>query len=577
MALFVSPLRGIRNRPLRAVVVSERAVPGARLVGIGPDGQHTLTVVARGGPPYWWFAEVKTPKPGRHRFALLSSSNEVMACGHRRVEVKRGDPPVLPAEVNWKVRGSWTRLRENLYSAWVEKLFDAPPDQRPSWTPLHKVLRDPDRNFLYNHLGANEDGPGRKDVVVSKPDCADLPYFLRAYFAWKMRLPFGYRHCDRGSSARPARCRKLRTNLSEAPLDEDTASPARRFSLFLRRKVSYVHSGSGRTGPNDDETDMYPLALTRADLRPGSIYVDPYGHLLVVSRWVNQDKEKSGALFAVDGHPDLSVGRKRFWRGAFLFSADTTGGAGGFKAFRPLVLKDGDVVPLSNEEIAKSPQYGNYSKQQYKNGNDGFYDRIDALINPKPLSPKQAMARLLGALYELVLERVDSVAAGEIYMAKTRYKTMKMPSGPRIFETRGPWEDFSTPARDFRLLIAIDQVTGFPAKVQRMPDRFTLSTGKDAAAVRTELEQQIKAFAVAHAFTYTRSDGKPHTLTLAQLLERQKELEVAYNPNDCVEIRWVAKGDEEMATCKRRAPNDQRESMAKYRSWFATRNRPPIR
>ena len=34
--------------------------------------------------------------------------------------------------------------------------------------------------------------------MIIRPDCADLPYFLRAYFAFKMGLPYGYSKCSRG-------------------------------------------------------------------------------------------------------------------------------------------------------------------------------------------------------------------------------------------------------------------------------------------------------------------------------------------------------------------------------------------
>jgi hypothetical protein len=40
-----------------------------------------------------------------------------------------------------------------------------------------------------------------------------------------------------------------------------------------------------------------------------------------------------------------------------------------------------------------------------------------------------------------------------------------MPDGAAIFETSGAWEDFSTPSRDLRLLIAIDVVQDFPDRV----------------------------------------------------------------------------------------------------------------
>ena len=37
----------------------------------------------------------------------------------------------------------------------------------------------------------------QKETII-QPDCADVPYFLRAYFAFKMGLPFGYAKCTRG-------------------------------------------------------------------------------------------------------------------------------------------------------------------------------------------------------------------------------------------------------------------------------------------------------------------------------------------------------------------------------------------
>ncbi len=575
LAMLVSPERPLKGKPMRVLAVSNDPRPGALLVGDGPAGRHKLKVLSRSGPPYWWFAELKAPARGRHRFVLANPDGKVLACRRPRVEARAGKGPETPADGVWPIKRRWNWVTEAVYSAWIEKLFDAPPTERPGWTPLHKATRDPARNFLYNHLGAKEDGPKARKAVVLRPDCADLPYFLRGYFAWKMRLPFGYRHCDRGSSKRATRCGELRHIISERSPAQG-ADPARRFSQYMRRKVSYVHSGSGRTAPDDNESDLYPLKLTRRNLRPGTVYVDPYGHLLVVSRWINQQGDKSGQLFAVDGHPDLSVGRKRFWRGAFLFSDNVKGTAGGFKAFRPLVKREGSLVPLTNEELNADKNYGNQSDEQYRLGIDGFYDRMDRVINPKPLSPLAAHKELLKALFELIMERVDSVAAGEKYMKSVSYRTMKMPRGPRIFETSGPWEDFSTPARDFRLLIAMDEVTRFPDKVVSHPDRFAMPAGTTPQQARLDLLAQHKSFTAAHSFTYVMSDGASRTLTMAQLLGRQKEMELAYNPNDCVELRWAAKG-EELKTCKRHAPSEQRNLMMKYRPWFAKRYRPPIR
>ena len=100
------------------------------------------------------------------------------------------------------MRNSWNSTNEALFSAWIEKLFDAPPDQDLSWKVWHEVLRDRSRNFLFNYLGRDEDNT----QTGLRPDCADFVYFLRAYFAFKMGLPFGYSNCSRGFGGKPPKC-----------------------------------------------------------------------------------------------------------------------------------------------------------------------------------------------------------------------------------------------------------------------------------------------------------------------------------------------------------------------------------
>jgi hypothetical protein len=51
---------------------------------------------------------------------------------------------------------------------------------------------------------------------------------------------------------------------------------------------------------------------------------------------------------------------------------------------------------------------------------------------------------------------------------------------------------------------------------------------------------------------------------------------MAYNPNDCVEVRWAApEGSDEVRPCHRHAPEDQRTRMTQYRAWFREARRPP--
>ena len=77
-------------------------------------------------------------------------------------------------------------------------------------------------------------------------------------------------------------------------------------------------------------------------------------------------------------------------------------------------------------------------------------------------------------------------------------------------------------------------------------------------------------------FVYERSDGSSFSLSLADVMARAVDLEVAYDPNDCIEVRWGAPaGSAEAATCARRAPGAQAARMRRYRAWFHERRRPP--
>ena len=138
-----------------------------------------------------------------------------------------------------------------------------------------------------------------------------------------------------------------------------------------------------------------------------------------------------------------------------------------------------------------------------------------------------------------------------------------MPDGAAIFETIGGWEDFSTPSRDLRLLIAIDVVRDFPDRVARRPERYAMPKGKSVADVKAELQRVLVSELATRKFSYRRSDGSAWTLTLRDVIDRAVDLEMAYNPNDCVELRWGApEGSAEASTCKRHASRAQRTKMS---------------
>ena len=621
LAVLSSPMTPWKGAPLRVMVAAEKPFEGV-LSLIAPDGKVAATSRERlGGPPYSWFAEVASPAVGTWH-ATLTRDNAPAECRTitRDITVRKdaGAPPRATAGTVWPIRGAWNRAMENLYSAWIEKLFDAPLDATLSWPALHEVLRDQSRNFLFNHLGLREDSM----KLIIRPDCADLPYFLRAYFAFKMGLPYGYAKCTRGDGGNAPRCPawwniqnleppppppepKVAANIppartaSGSPFDlfrqaEEAAPPAAAppapkpkpapwtlglvpgFAQYLRTVADGVHSGSGRTRLEDDNTDYYPVPLSQDTLRPGTVYADPYGHMLVIAKRVAQTDDTAGIILAVDAQPDGTVARKRFWRGNFLFAADPSLGGPGFKRFRPVVQKTGGGLRRqTNDEIAKNPQYSDFSLEQAKLNVEAFYDRMDDVMSPAPLDPMSAMKEAIASLDEQVKARVTSVENGRKYQNSGKGDA-SMPDGAAIFETTGAWEDFATPSRDLRLLIAIDVVRTFPDRVMRRPERYAMPQGKSAADVKAELDRVLASELAARNITYTRTNGSPWTLALKDVVERMADLEMAYNVNDCVELRWgAADGSEESATCKRHAPKAQRAKMTEYRTWFHERRRPP--
>jgi hypothetical protein len=591
LAMLAAPIAPWKGAPLRVLVAADQALDGEFTL-IAPDGSVAAKSHDRyGGPPYFWIAEVAAPAVGTwHASLVRNGAPDGCRTITRDIVVsaqKLPAPQRSPGSV-WPIRNTWNRATENLFSAWIEKLFDAPLDTEPSWKAWHEVLRDQSRNLLFNYLGVGEDNL----TINLRPDCADFAYFLRAYFAFKMGLPFGYSNCSRSGKCYqwfniehpettrppPPPDQRIASALAEPAEAAATASAAPKstpsFAEYLRIVGDVVHSGSVRVAGNDDNTDFYTVPLTQQALRPGTVYADPYGHVMMLVRRVPQSSGAAGILLAVDAEPDGTVARKRFWRGTFLFAHETAFGSAGFKHFRPIErVENGALRRLTNAQIAKNADYGDFSLEQSQLAVDDFYDRMDAVMSPEPLDPFNAMKEAITALEEQVNTRVTSVENGRKY--QDGHGEVAMPDGPAIFNTTGAWEDFSTPSRDFRLLIAIDVVRGYPDRVARHPERYAMPTGKTVADVKAEMQNVLASELATRKFSYTRSDGSQWTLALKDVVSRAGDLEMGYNPNDCVELRWGATGNsQEASTCKRHASSAQRAKMTNYRSWFRERHWP---
>jgi hypothetical protein len=121
-----------------------------------------------------------------------------------------------------------------------------------------------------------------------------------------------------------------------------------------------------------------------------------------------------------------------------------------------------------------------------------------------------------------------------------------MPSGSAIFQTLGLWEDYATPSRDMRLMIAINIVNSFPKQIAQHPDLFVMR-GSRPEQVQAEIEQYHASLSQERKIYYTRSDGSQWTLSIAEVLARKSAYEMAYNPNDCVGVQSQAQANIRLA------------------------------
>ena len=103
-----------------------------------------------------------------------------------------------------------------------------------------------------------------------------------------------------------------------------------------------------------------------------------------------------------------------------------------------------------------------------------------------------------------------------------------------------------------------------------------MPAGKSVEDVKSELQGMLASELASRKISYTRSDGSQWTLSVKDVVDRAVDFEMAYNPNDCVELRWAAPAqqrggvDLQAARARRRSARRCRD----YRAWFRERHWP---
>ena len=215
------------------------------------------------------------------------------------------------------LRTAWTERDERAYEEFVQRIGES--DCRN----VHDCLTDARSNPLYR--ASNPAG------MHFYADCADLPYMLRAYFAWKNGLPFSY-----STAVSPAgysediRYNEVGNRISSR---RDLTGPEIDGRRAIPQMMVAVTSAHYRYAPNYAGKllpDHYPVKISRESIKPGTILYDPHGHLAVVYKVTPE-----GRIHFIDAHPDNSLTRGVYGK---AYKRDRPAVGAGFKRWRPQTL-----------------------------------------------------------------------------------------------------------------------------------------------------------------------------------------------------------------------------------------------
>ncbi len=396
--------------------------------------------------------------------------------------------------------------------------------------------------------------------VTFHSDCADLPYVLRFYYAWKRGLPFSY-----VSDVSPRmRSRDIRYspqgNVVEAHRDVLTGEDALAVMARLRDEIS---SATYRMHPALDGNDLYSPAVASGAIRPGTVIYDPNGHLAVIWKI-----ESDGRIRYVDAHPDNSLTRGTY---DLRFVRSSPGMGAGFKNWRPSRLADarrapdgallgGRVLVAANSQIADfamTQYFGTGPVPQDHNWKSGpfalngqmmdYYDYVRARLGGGRLrfDPLREVADMVASNCADLGYRADAVTASLQAGLQNQPEPERLPTN--IYGTEGDWETFSTPSRDARLKTAFKEVRDSAQRfleLWRTRDPRLVYGGHDLAG---DMARVHAGAAQTCSIGYVRSDGTKVSFGYEEA--RRRLFRLSFDPYQCVERRWGASGAE-LASCR---------------------------
>ncbi len=443
------------------------------------------------------------------------------ACKPRNYNTGLDDGGALP--LAWDVQsGGWTSADEQGFSDYVQKVGAARIAGQCRDT-VECISKIPPGNL------APEAVPSLGII-----DCGRLPFVLRAYYAYRMKLPFAYQTVNNPTLAGRY---TPQGNMVTGFRDQ---SNIRNVTTFFRSAVGSYFTAYYRVPPETDPSapgafaDTYPVAISKLGVRPGSVYYDVGGHIAIVLA-VKPD----GSIVTWNGHPDGSNSVRAFTEANFPNPPSGKRNLGGFLRFRSWKATgntaDKKAIPDANQEAYSLEQYDRkwasegksfYAWLKQRLGGGGKTDPIDTFST--------TVAEICTKLNDRNLVVEKAIGAGLNHATH--------PGLPRnIYQAEGVWEQFASPSGDLRAKMSLVEIYNLVKS----------STAAIAAGDRTQYNFSGSVVDLAKAFVSTwnqfkvksecnviarDTNGNPMRVDLDTTLKTA--FDWSFDPYHCPELRW---------------------------------------
>jgi hypothetical protein len=450
----------------------------------------------------------------------------------------------MAGDYDWVVSKNWTPSLEDKFSEFLSIMGEAKINDSRTCKTLDECLKNPKSNPYYFFRTPNS--------KFLPADCADFPYALRMYFAWMEGLPFDYvsqpELVDPADPRNDLRYSKF-GNKPKYIKSFKSGETHDFYKALIKMEQSHVSTATYRMDYRY-QSDFYPTAIDRKNIRPGTVAYDPAGHAAIVYKI-----ESDGRIKMMDAHPDNSVTRITYDK-KFVRSRPAHGA--GLRNWRPEL----DNRPSQDLPGFSTVQFNNNSTFQ-SGGFSDYYDYLRTKLAGGSLkyNPIIETKNIITELCSNLQDRVGAVNAAIDNGIDQKRQPPVLPSN--IYGTHGEWESYSSPSRDARLKVAFVEMKNDIKKFFNMLENndpkldyagftnasnSTCKTKKCKLAVDLLIAMDDAGRSNTCQIKYKNSNGQQIELSYGQISTRIFKL--SFDPYHCVEKRWGADNPEELASCR---------------------------